>query len=399
MAHSEGWTLTRWRATASPSHRAIEVSGLMLANVLQAAGPSVAVLLLGHLHGLSSAGEFAYALAITAPLGQLFSFQLKALLLTHSPAEFPLSQALGLRLWLLPPLLLAAALLGAFTQPMVGLWLLARLLDSWAEVFQAEHQRSARLGRLAAGSLARTLALTIAVALIPQAWAAALLYLLLALLTLLWLDASPYPFAPRRAWQNDQLWLRRGFALGICLFLQAASSSFPRLLLESSADAASLGLFASLCIPLQTGNILASAYGQSLLPRLGAASLRQLVGWTLVPAACAGLALIVGWPLRNWFFVLLAAPVAPATDRIWLTLLCAQFAVWPAVFIGHALTARRLFRPQLWVTGGLLATSLLAGLWFVPRFGAMGAAMTLSATSLSMLAQSFFLLYQTEEAS
>lgn len=392
MAQPLGWTFARWRVPAWRGNRLAELGGLMAANLLQAAGPSVAVLLLGHLHGLAAAGEFAYALAFTAPLGQLFSFQAKALLLTHSPGEFPLSQAIGLRLWLLPPLLLVAALLAWLTQPMVGLWLLARLLDSWGEIFQAEHQRTARLGRLAAGSLARALALTVAVALIPQAWAAALLYLLLGLLTLLWLDAAPYHFRPNLAWHSNQIWLQRGFTLGLCLFLQAASSSFPRLMLEASTDTTALGLLAALCLPMQTGNILTSAYGQSLLPRLGAASLPQLVGWTLVPAGAALLAFLAGWPFRHWLFAILATPATATADSLWLALLAAQCIVWPAVFIGHALTARRLLRPLLWVAAGLVATSLLSGCWLIPRFGAVGAALTLAATSASMLIQSFLVL-------
>lgn len=392
MAQPLGWTVARRLTPAKWSSRVFELGALLFANLLQAAAPSLAVLLLGHLHGLSAAGDFAYALAFTAPLGQCFSFQVKALLLTYPPSEFSLSQAIGLRSWLLPPLLLVAALLGWFTQPMVGLWLLARTLDSWCEVFQAEHQRSARLGRLAIGTLARTLALTVAVALIPQATAAALFYLLLALLTLIALDAVPYQFWPSLSWQQDVIWLRRGFALGLCLFLQAASSSFPRLLLEGTADAAALGLFASLCIPLQTGNILTSAFGQSLLPRLGSASLRQLVVWTLIPATGALLFFLVGWPLRNWLFLAFAAPDTPATHNLWRTLLLANIVIWPAVFIGHALTARRLFQPLIWVASGLLLTSLVAGFWLVPRYGVIGAALTLAATSASMLLQSFLVL-------
>jgi O-antigen/teichoic acid export membrane protein len=367
-----------------------------VANLSQAAGPFVGLLLLARWHGLEAAGQFAYAQAVTAPLAQLLNFQLKALILTHGVDELPVALASSIRLLSFPLALLLGVVLGIGLNPVAGLWMIARVIDSWAEVFQANDQRLGRMPRAALSVALRAVGLVVCLALLPGASEAVLAYLVISLMLLIFLDWKFTPLQLQLHWLTLRPILQRGSLLGLMLFLQAAASSLPRIVLEGITDAATLGLFASLSILVQIGNLLASSYGQGLLPLLPQAPLRRIAFWCSIPFVAALAALLFEVWSEPLILRLLQLAPTPETSQILLSLGLGQLTIWPAAMIGYALTARRQYSSLLWIGGILVASSAVASALLIPHWGASGAAFAMTFSGAITLLCSFWCLARHE---
>ncbi len=369
-----------------------DTAWVAVANLSQAAGPFLALMLLARWHGLEAAGQFAYALAITAPLAQLLNFQLKALILTHSPDELPLSLTASIRAIVSFPAALLVLGLSIVTTSLVGLWMAARLIDSWAEIFQADLQRTGQMSRAAYSQALRAVGLVAAIWLAPSPTLAVLLFIAFSLMLLMLFDWRFLPLYFTLQWSTLGPVLHRGFVLGLVLFLQTTGASIPRLVLEGNTDIATLGLFASLSVLLQVGNLLSSSFGQSLLPQLPSASLARIALWSTIPLLGAIIAFAVGQLAQPLFFDLLRIPPTQQAREILLGLGLAQLTVWPAAMIGFALTAKRLYSQLLWVGASILIASAATSFWLIPKWGHFGAAMSIATVGAVTLVVSFTIL-------
>ena len=368
---------------------------VMLANVLQGAGPFLALIIITRLHGLGQAGQFAYAQAVTIPVMQFLGFQLKALVLTHRSDEVSLSIGAGIRVLTSCAGALLIAFLALFDAWLICFWIGARLVDSWAEIFQADAQRSGQ-SRTAAFSLgSRTLCLLFAAAWADNAEMVAKVYFSLSLILLVVFDWQFRSISMHWNWGRLSHLMQRGFVLGIVLFLQAMSSSIPRIMLERSSDAATLGLFAALSVLLQTGNLIASGYGQALIVKLGSAPVSQLVVWMSLPFCLAVLALCAQQIAEPLILSALQVSINPSAHETLLFLGIAQLTIWPAAMIGYALTARRLYTELLWVGLSLVVVSATMSMSLIPTYGAAGAAMSLALTGLTTILMCFWFLVRS----
>ncbi len=369
-----------------------------IANLSQAAGPFVGLLALTKLHGLEAAGHFAYAQAVTAPLAQLLNFQLKALLLTHSDEEIPLRRAIRLRTLTSLPGFVAALGLGLWLSPLTGLWMFSRLVDSWAELYQTQAQRHGDMASCAMSVAFRALMLVLLLAWIPRLEVAAALYGCLSLIVLFVFDYRFRSLEGARHGCTMESLFRRGSLLGLILFLQALGSSIPRIVLEKYTDAITLGLFANFAVMVQCGTLLATSYGQSLLPTLANASVGKVVRICSITAAVAGFAFLGEQLCATTAFKLLNMEESVLARELLWAMGLAQLTIWPAALVGFALTARRLYRSLLWVGISLVLASLLGSLLAVPKWGAAGAAVALGLVGLVTLAVSLLSLKHAGDA-
>jgi O-antigen/teichoic acid export membrane protein len=390
---------------AQASHWISDAAWAAVANLAQAAGPYCSILLLARTQGLAAAGVFAFSQALSTPALQLISLQLKPLLLTLSPQALPFPLAIFLRSASTALGVLAA--LGAFLlgYPVLALLLLTRLTEAFGEIYQARWQRQGQMQRAALLCICRAVLQILAIALLPNLQSALSLYLGASLLFLLVLEvpSAPWPLLPGGAsshmvlgsapWADAlPLVLRRGLLLGGVLFLIALQSNLPRLLLEHFRGAGDLGLFATLGLISQVGNLFFSACGQGLLPRFQTAGHRQILLWLALPAGAALLALLPLFLCRQPLVALLA-PHAPASAQdTFLALSLSQVVVWPAAVCGYVLTAFHLYRVQVWLTLVMMLSSAGSGFLLIPATGPVGAAFASAAASLVFLCASLFFI-------
>jgi O-antigen/teichoic acid export membrane protein len=191
---------------------------------------------------------------------------------------------------------------------------------------------------------------------------------------------------------------RRGFLLGGVLLFVSLQAHIPRLALEKWHGPAELGAFATLAVLMQVGNLAASAFGQSLIPKLRVASGKEVLGFAALLFAPAALLVLLLLPLRQSVAgIILGADVQAAGDVLWLFSV-AQMGSWPAAVVGCALTAKRIDRPQVWMAGTLCLLSMPLSYFVVGPWGASGAAAISAILAALTLGLGYAALRAEEEA-
>src|SRR5262249_26227332 len=157
---------------------------------------------------------------------------------------------------------------------------------------------------------------------------------------------------------------------------------FPRYFLEKYAGEAAVGTFSALAVFMLLGAMVTGSFGQTASPRLSAHHaagdaaafrgllLRLVVVTLAIGAAAVAGALLLGRPV----LALVYRAEYAEHQRVFVWLMVSAAIGQVDGLLGVAVTAMRLFRPQVPVHG--LATGLGVALfaWLVARHGLLGAA-------------------------
>lgn len=362
-------------------------------------------------------GQFALALAITAPVLMFTNLQLRQVQATDARAEYPFADYLALRLVTtgLAFLVIAAlALLAGYAPATAALILamgLAKAFEAVSDIFYGLLQQHERMDRIAismilkgglslaalAGILYLTGSLLWAVAGLAGAWAA--------ILALYDIPVSLRLLRPAGRPQLQAATLGRlaslALPLGVVMMLISLNTNIPRYFIEHYQGEHQLGIFAALAYLVVAESTVIAALGQAATPRLAQyhaggrrTAFYRLVGKLLAICLALGgggvaVAVFAGGPLLT---ALYAPEYAIYTDVFALVMLAA--ALWNVASVfGYAATARRRFRYQPVALIVIVLVAAGAGLALIPALGLWGAGLSLVASSLvAMLAYALFLL-------
>jgi O-antigen/teichoic acid export membrane protein len=198
--------------------------------------------------------------------------------------------------------------------------------------------------------------------------------------------------APLLAWQGRRLGRLAlfSFPLGLIMMLISLNVSIPRYALMRNSGSAELGIFASLSYVVMALSLVVNGLGQSVSPRLSrfyaqgeVGRFRQLMLRLCAIGALLGLgslavAALFGRPL----LALIYRPEYAAHVNVFLVLSATSGVAAVASFLGFGITAAHVFRYQVWTMLAAVATTALASLLLVPRWNAMGAAISLLVSAL-----------------
>ena len=352
-------------------------------------------------------GEFAYALAVTAPVFVLANVRLRNLLATgiETPAGF--HDYLATRLLTTAGAACASLAIGALapssrhTLMMVALVAAARSCDAISDIchglFQRElDMRSASTGLMLNGIVSVVLVgwslfFWPSVRVAAAAYAAGSCFALMAWDLPRAVKMAPVPRRARAAshWSTVRGLLVRALPLGLSSAVGTLQSNVPRYVVASMLGPAPLAVFAAVShIPI-FGHLAVNAASQTALPVLARdarsrSSAYQARMWGLAAAGAGfGLLLLGGAAVAGSTLLALiyGAEYAERVDLL-MWLMAAAVATFSSVFLGAGTTARGRFGAQLTIS----TTSLLVvagSVWpLVSRFGLNGAAGSLLAGSL-----------------
>ena len=366
-------------------------------------------------------GQFALALAITAPVLMFTNLQLRQVQATDARAEYPFADYLTLRLITtgLAFLVIAGLALPAGYAPATAAIILAmglaKAFEAVSDIFYGLLQQHERMDRIAVsmilkgglslaalgGGLYLTGSLLWGVVGLAAAWAAILaLYDLPVSLRLL-RQAGPAVGRPqfRAATLGRLAYL--ALPLGVVMLLISLNTNIPRYFIERYQGQEALGFFAALAYLVVAESTVIAALGQAATPRLAqyhAGGQRnafyRLVGKLLAICLALGgggvaVAVLAGGPLLR---ALYAPEYAAYSDVFALVMLAA--ALWNVASVfGYAATARRRFRYQPVALLVIVLVAVGTSFALIPALGLWGAGLSLVASSLvAMLAYALFLL-------
>jgi len=346
-------------------------------------------------------GEYAFGMAVSAPIVLFANLQLRALLVSELRDRFSFGQYLTFRLVSLGAALLLVAGAVACMQTdwrlggIVVLVGFAQALEFVSETYYGFMQKHERMDRIA-GSLLLKGPLSLAAlcgamyATRSIIWAVIGLAFGRLLVLLIWdarLDFAKTErsgFKVRLEWNSGEMLtlLRMALPLGVISMLISLNLSIPRYFVELHSGSAELGIFSAIASLLTAGNLVVSAFGQSIfLPvarACAALDRTKYRGYGVMAAALGGslggvailAAVLFG---RGMLTHLFRAEYGERPD-ILVRLMIAGMIMFIASGLGYVITAAGSLRPQIPM---LLATALAAAAtsaWLIPRHGLSGAA-------------------------
>jgi O-antigen/teichoic acid export membrane protein len=378
-------------------------------------------------------GRFALGLAVTAPVFMFASLRLRAVLATDSSSGFVFGDYLALRYVTLVLALLAVlgiVIAARYRLEVASVILavgLAKAFESVSDVHYGLCQQCERMDRIAASMIIKgplsLVTLGVGVYLTHSVfWGAVGLAAAWALVLAAY-DAKSGAFLARLSPErsdplsgvlltrlvsrlNDvEAVFRRGgdplaprwhlrtmldltalsVPLGTAMMLVSLNTNIPRYFVEKYLGERNLGIFAAMTYLMVAGTTVVSALAQSAIPRLAryyaigsrhqfGSLLAKLVGFgAAVGFAGLGVALFAG----RWTLDTLYGPAYAEHTKVFVVVAAAAIMSLMQWFLSNGMTAARYFRVQVPLYASATAITALASLWLIPRYGLMGAALTL----------------------
>jgi O-antigen/teichoic acid export membrane protein len=364
-------------------------------NAVYAAGQWAILSLIAKLGSGQMLGEYALALAVTAPVLMLSHLNLRAVIATDAAARRAFGDYLAVRLAATAAGLLAIAAIAFYSaQPRLAIIILAagvaQSAENVSDTFYGGLQLQERMDRIARSMMVRAglSALALGAALW---WTRSLPLAVVALAlarvsTLLLYDARSVGRPAFTGLKSQLAILRAAIPLGLVLMLATLTTNLPRYAIERYLGTRELGGFAAVAGFMTAGNTIINALGQSATPRLARyfadrdhAAFRGLVlrlsalAIALGAAAVAGAALL-GAPLLRLLYRAEYGSYAGLLTGV----MAAAIPVYLAGTLGYVITSVRAFDAQLPLFCVVAASCAAASALLIPRYGLKGAPMALA---------------------
>jgi O-antigen/teichoic acid export membrane protein len=365
-------------------------------------------------------GEYAFGMAVSAPIVLFANLQLRALLVSELRDRFSFGQYLTFRLVSLGAalLLVAGAVACMRTDWRLGgivvLVGFAQALEFVSETYYGFMQKHERMDRIAGSLLLKgplSLAALCGAMYITRSivWAVIGLAFGRFLVLLVWdsrLDFAKTErsgFRVRLEWNSGEMLtlLRMALPLGIISMLISLNLSIPRYFVEVHSGSAELGIFSAIASLLAAGNLVVSAFGQSIfLPvarACAALDRAKYRGYVALAAALGGslggVAILAAVLFGRDILTHLFRPEYGERPDILVRLMIAGTIMFVASGLGYVITAARSLRPQIPLLLAAAIAAAITSAWLIPRHGLSGAAdATLAAAFVQLMGTGAILL-------
>jgi O-antigen/teichoic acid export membrane protein len=350
-------------------------------------------------------GQFALALAVTAPVMLLAGMSLRTIQATDHAGEFSIGDYVGMQavsIGLAILVVISIAMISGRTSETRGAILLvglAKAFELGSELLFGVLQRNDQMDRIGKSLILKGLSSVVAIAVGIHltgsvVGAAAFLAIAWGLLLAVYdvpnaLAVAPPVRGPRLGalaprWNPRHLrsLARLAIPMGVAAMLGAVIANLPRYFIKGELGESALGVFAALAYVAVAGHLLAGALAQAALPRLSrcfaagdAAGFRRLVLGLVGLGAAIGLAatavaLPLGRPFLDWLY----GAEYSSQSGVFLVLMLSLVGVMPVYFLDFAIFAARRFRVLTPFNGIVVVVMAAACWWLVPRYGLAGAA-------------------------
>jgi len=398
---------------APPTH--VVFSWTLAGNVIYAASQFGILSVLAKLGNRATVGQYALALAITAPVFMFTNLQLRGVQATDARDEYSFADYFTLRSLATLAAVTATGFIVAVThydrttQTVVLLVAAAKAIESFSDVIAGYLQKHERLDQVARALMLRgvlslsvfalafwmTRSLVASVAGLAIAWAAVVALYDARMARRL--GRSPlFRFSRQRLVALFKVSLPLGFVMA----LVSLNVNIPRYLLERKLGIAELGIFASIAYLMTAINLIVLALGQAVSARMSRllasgelvrfrALTRKLIGFAAALGLC-GVSCAAAFGRE--VLALIYRPEYAAHSRVLVVMVVAASVAAAASFLGFGMTAARCFRAQVPIMAGTVATTVLLTLALLPSYGLIGAGYALLAAGLVQAIASYLVL-------
>ncbi|GAB4425817.1 MAG: hypothetical protein Kow00106_22280 [Anaerolineae bacterium] len=389
-------------------------SWTLIGNVVYAACQWGMLVVLAKLGTPETVGQFALALAVTAPVILLTDLQLRVLQATDARREFLFGDYLGLRMVMVVVGLALIAGIVAISgyRRETGLVIfivgVAKTFETISTTFYGLLQQRERMDRMAKAMILRGILSLIALGagvyltgdLIWGVVGLATVWLLILVcydvpsgaLILRLASAAPQGNAATEAGVAETLrprWDVRTLArlawlalpMGMVIMLMSLTTNIPRYFLERQWGELELGIFAAMAYLMVAGMTVVSALGRAASPRLAVYyAARQSAEFCRLLFKLTGIGVLLGVAgvliavvAGREILVLFYQPEYGERADVLVLISVASGLEYATSFVGYGITAARYFRSQAVLFAVLAAATVLISFALIPTRGLQGA--------------------------
>jgi len=385
---------------------------VFVGNVVYAGSQWGMLTVLAKLGSPEMVGKYALGLAVTAPVIVFSNLQLRGIQATDARRDYSFSDYVSLRIYatlLAFAVIAALASLGSYsldTRAVIVLVGLSKAFESISDVFYGLLQQHERMDRIAISMMIKgPLSLAVLAGVVYStrslvAGAAALAAVWLCLMLTYDLRSCHVLHRGRIIIHANMAVLVKlallALPLGIVMLLISLNTNIPRYLIEHYLGERDLGFFAAIAYIMVSGGTVVSALGQSAVPRLAkyyAAGDREafvrllcrlLLTGLLIGATGFAVVLVAGRSVLSALYT----PDYARHATVFTMVAIASCVIYIASFLGYGMTAARYFKLQVPLMAMVAVSTATSGYLLIPRYGLMGAAMSLLAAAIVQAAGS-----------
>ena len=386
-------------------------------NVIYAACQWGMISVLAKLGTTVAVGQFAIALAITAPVFMLTNLFLRGIQATDARNEFTFAEYFTLRaVGTVIGLVAIAIILLAYRRDSLSWGVVAfvagaKSVESFTDVIAGLLQKHEQLDQVAISMMLKGICSVAAFSITFVIWhsvlwaSAAMAFTWLIVFLLYDLRVA------RKVLQSGERyvsWHRRGLIklaklaapVGMVMGLASLNANIPRYAVEHYRGSGELGIFAALAYLVVAVQLVVNALAQSAVARLARSfavgNLRQfrkvLERMCLIGLGLSGMGLVFALVWGRMALRLLYGAVYASHLDLLLMLVATSGVTAVASFLGYGMSAARRFREQLPVTLLTVATCVVFAYGLTPRWGLMGAAAAILLSGVAQIAGSVLVL-------
>lgn len=394
----------------------VSFSWTLAGNAIYAATQFGTLSALAKLGSPAVVGQYALALAVSAPVFMFTNLQLRGVQATDARNEYQFADYFTLRClstilgMLAVGFIVAIAHYDRTTSLVVLLVTAAKAIETFSDVIAGHLQKFERLDQVARALMLRGLA-SVATFAVTFWMTRSLVFSVLALAATWLVVIGLYDFRVVLSVLHDRMLFRYSpsvlrrliwlsLPLGIVMALGSLNTNIPRYLLERKLGAAELGIFASMAYLMIALSLITSALGQSVSARLSRLFADgEVHGFRILLAKLIGLSVVLGMvglagaaTLGKQILTVIYRAEYASHVNLLTVLVTAATVSAAASFLGYGLTAARSFRSQIPVMLIGTAASAVLTLVLLPSCGLMGAAYALLASNLIQGGTSYLIL-------
>lgn len=394
----------------------VSFSWTLAGNAIYAASQFGMLSALAKLGSPAVVGQYALALAISAPIFMFTNLQLRGVQATDARNEYQFADYFTLRCLSTVLGVLAVGFIVAIahddhtTNLVVLLVAVAKAIETFSDLIAGQLQKFERLDQVARALMLRGLASVTTFTItfwITRNLAASVIALVATWLAVIGL----YDFRILSCVLKERVFfhysasvLRRltwlSLPLGLVMALISLNTNIPRYLLERKLGVAELGIFSSMAYLITAMSLIVSALGQSVCGRLSrlfadgdVRRFRILIGKLIGLSLLLGIVGVAGAATfgRQILTAVYRAEYACHVSLLIVLVIGATVSAG-ASFLGYGMTAARCFRSQVPIVSLAALTAAVLTLALLPSCGLMGAGYALLASSIVQAGASYLVL-------
>jgi O-antigen/teichoic acid export membrane protein len=388
-------------------------SWVLTGNLVYAISRGIILMLLAKLGSPRLVGEFALALAISAPVFIAIDFNLRLIITTTNKEGFCFGPFWGLRLY---SVLLGVILIGLIGvvwpnhQGLVIFWVgLAKGFESLSDVLYGIFQKNERMDFIGKSTIWKGLLSVVVIGIIfgithnlaaGTAGLALVWFLLLIIYDLR--NASFFTsLRPTVKFQNLRPLIFTSLPLGLMMILESLNTNIPSYFILGMMGAEALGYYSALLYIIAAADTLTKALGQSATPKLAEyyqAGRKQDFYNTLFKLVVLGVGFgVAGMVICGGggpqILTLLYQPGYAAYWQVFLLLIIALTIGALNNFCCYAITTAKVYKAQTILSGLTLLINIIFNAILIPAWGLVGSAFALIIAISFRLFGSMVILY------